>query len=224
MRGPLANFPNMRNFGAQKYTNCLPSQMQRDGADSPLVLFDIVKNEPTPGEALQRVAGYVGVRVAPSDPSGHLPRFAGEESLVRAFSLSSPVRSVGKVPNAVRRRGDARRHHHLYTDELHLARPCSSTHAKREIRCEVLRRRAQMHFRKWSRKSHPVFHPVTRGRCVHLKWQPQSRTRAQLVFRGIIGRERAGPPTPLDLDPHGPAVAGGRHVSETTVPDRDSSR
>jgi very-short-patch-repair endonuclease len=36
--------------------------------------------------------------------------------------------------------------------------------------------------------------------------------------------ERTGPHTPLELDPHGPASAGGRHVSEATTPDRDSSR
>ena len=32
------------------------------------------------------------------------------------------------------------------------------------------------------------------------------------------------PPSPLVLDPHGPASAGGRHMTGTTVPARDSSR
>ena len=36
--------------------------------------------------------------------------------------------------------------------------------------------------------------------------------------------KRAGPPPPLDVDPHGPASAGGRHMSEATAPVRDSSR
>jgi hypothetical protein len=32
--------------------------------------------------------------------------------------------------------------------------------------------RLKCRFEKWSRKSPPVFHPVTRGCCVHPKWQP----------------------------------------------------
>jgi hypothetical protein len=37
--------------------------MQRDGADSPLLLFDIVKPETASGEALQRLTGPAGARV-----------------------------------------------------------------------------------------------------------------------------------------------------------------
>ena len=33
-----------------------------------------------------------------------------------------------------------------------------------------------------------------------------------------------GPRPPLEADPHGPASAGGRHMSEATAPVRDSSR
>src|ERR1700680_1222065 len=39
-----------------------------------------------------------------------------------------------------------------------------------------------------------------------------------------IADEWAGPLSPLDLDPHGPASAGGRHMSGTTIPVRDSSQ
>src|SRR5207253_579264 len=42
--------------------------------------------------------------------------------------------------------------------------------------------------------------------------------------RARWGIKRTGPPPPLDSDPHGPASAGGRHMSEATAPVRDSSR
>jgi hypothetical protein len=67
---PFSECSRARRFpatkGAHQCTNCSPSQMQRGGADSLLVLFDIVNTETASGGAPQRLAGSVNARVAPS--------------------------------------------------------------------------------------------------------------------------------------------------------------
>jgi hypothetical protein len=181
--------------------------MQRDGAGSAVLLFDIVKNETASGGALHRLAGFVCAWVAPSasprlkrgsvpsprfrlrqgyggpSASPHPPklqrRWVARGRKARRCALCfPPLRSGGGGAHEVRDGGgDA---------GINAERTSASRRTRMNctLRSPVLRRvrnakptadpcrnRLKCAFQKWSRNSPPVFHPVSRGRCVHPKWQ-----------------------------------------------------